>query len=822
MSLIENLLPQRFEIIGELGRGGSSVVFHARDTQRDQEVAVKVLLREGEEDRFQREAERLAGLSHPNVVSFLEVGHHEGRDFLVMEYLEMGDLTTYIKNHSVVQILRLFSQICDGLAHLHDRGIVHRDIKPANILVNRAGRPKITDLGVARHVERNTRLTQAGTILGTYSYLAPEQILSSTVGPRADIYSLGICLFTSLTGRKPFEADNEFKMLKAHLEETPPSIREFLPEAPESLDALVQQMLAKDEEDRPRSARAVADMLQECIRDLENQNREDLQPVWEEKIEGLPEDQRSVLLAITYLKDDATFENVCQATPFSEDKTDRCLEALLQDRLIDSPTDDRFSLRFPEETIQTRLTPRLKKLFASRLAVLSDSRDQSLQRGSTTLEPPPQVAYESAAIDLLEVEENAAKADPGATTVDPREEVTVIGNHTLFIKEEETVSEPEVAPPPTPPEPKRSVPVEKPKAEKAASVASKPRWVLISVCMMLMGILLAGAGQWYWAHSASLVISTNPEGAKVEVNGHEMGVTPIVVEQLRPGIQAVDVVLEGHREVNDRIELGFMQKQEAHYTLDARVGKLLLTLKPRDASVKIDDQVYGVINSDLILASGKHQLEVTKDGFQDYRSELSISEDSPLEVEVKLAPIVANIEVTSVPKGADVTLDGDNKGKTPLTLENVPFGTHEVAVRLKGHDRVNRTVEVKSSDAVKVEAELTELPGALVVTSEPSGAKLKLNGEVKGNTPQTISGLKAGEYSLSLSKDGYNVVQEKKAVVAGEESKAHYALRLKVVARPVPPPPSRPYTPPPTYQPPPYRPPPPSRPPPGGQPWIIE
>ena len=139
MSLIENLLPDRFEILGELGRGGTSVVFHARDKERDQEVAVKVLLREAEEHRFQREAERLASLNHPNVVGFLEVGQHEGRDFLVMEYLEMGDLTSYVQGLSVIQILQLFSQVCDGLAHLHDKGIVHRDIKASNIFLR--GRP---------------------------------------------------------------------------------------------------------------------------------------------------------------------------------------------------------------------------------------------------------------------------------------------------------------------------------------------------------------------------------------------------------------------------------------------------------------------------------------------------------------------------------------------------------------------------------------------------------------------------------------------------------------------------------------------------------
>ena len=159
MRVNDDLLPDRFEVLGELGRGGTSVVYHALDRGKDREVAVKVLLKGTEEDRFQREAERLAALSHPNVVAFLEVGRHGEQDFLVMEYLEMGDLATYTENLSVQEILRLFSQICDGLAHIHDHGIVHRDLKPANILVSKTGQPKITDLGVARQMEQNTRLT---------------------------------------------------------------------------------------------------------------------------------------------------------------------------------------------------------------------------------------------------------------------------------------------------------------------------------------------------------------------------------------------------------------------------------------------------------------------------------------------------------------------------------------------------------------------------------------------------------------------------------------------------------------------------------------
>ena len=227
--------------------------------------------------------------------------------------------------------------------------------------------PENADSELARRMEQSTRLTQAGTILGTYSYLAPEQILSSNVGPQADIYSLGICLFATLTGRNPFEATNQFAMLRAHLEEKPPSLQEFIPQAPAVLCSLLQTMLAKEPEERPPSARSVADILGEAIRELGIRADEDLRPLSEQRLEELPDDERSVLLAVTYLGDSATPARVGRVAFFSEEKTGRCLEKLLKRRMVDSPTGESFSLNFCEETVEMRLTPRVRRLFAERL-----------------------------------------------------------------------------------------------------------------------------------------------------------------------------------------------------------------------------------------------------------------------------------------------------------------------------------------------------------------------------------------------------------------------------------------------------------------------
>ena len=797
MNSRENLLPDRYQILGELGRGGTSVVFHARDSELEREVAVKVLLEGTQEDRFKKEAERLSSLSHPNVVSFLEVGQHEGHDYLVMEYLEMGDLSSFVRGLGIGEIIELFCQVCDGLAHLHDKGIVHRDIKPANILVNREGCPKVADLGVARQVEANTKMTQAGTILGTYSYLAPEQIVTSDVTASADLYSLGICLFIALTGRKPFEADNEFNMLRAHLEEKPPSIKEFLPQAPESLAELVSKMLAKEPKDRPRSARMVIDYLQTSLRELKDAGTEETQPAWNDMIEELSEDHRSVLLAVTYLGSEATFERVCAVSPFSEDKTDLCLEGLLQDNLITSPTEDSFSLNCPEETVSSRLTPRLKKLFANRLGTMASSA-------------------ELAAV---------VSEDSPTPTPTPREAQTAVASTTAPIAEEPV--EPKPTPEPVIESPK-VVTVEE-KALEAASKKSGSRWPLMAALFLFLGVALAIGGQYYYNHSAALYLTSQPEGAKVTVDGLDKGVTPIEVSALKPGTHAVSVSLDGFKQRSESVELGFQQHQEEHYALVPQVGHLHLTVVPKDAHVKIGDKDYGQVLSELELSAREHTLVISKKGFETNKVELEVIADKTVEKEVVLEPVAAQVKIDTQPEKAVVYLDGVKVGKSPVKLAKVAYGSHKLKVVKKGHETYHHKFEVKTSEDLRITRKLKRVWCVLEVTSKPSEATLKVNGKIVGKTPKSLSELDPGEVTVIVNKDGYNAATKVVKIAPGSTKSLDFALDKIVVAPPPvyrPPPPTYrppPRTPPPTYRPPPptYRPPP-RTPPPTSNPWDVK
>ena len=255
-------LPLRYQLVRELGRGGMGVVYLARDAEFG-EVAIKLLPPHGtqseESRRFQREARDLAGLSHPNVVRLLEAGEGQDRDFIVMEYVGGGCLKDVAGQTTLRETLEIFEQVCQGLAYIHEQGLVHRDLKPDNILLTPERRVKITDFGIARRVEQRTKLTQVGSILGTCDYLPPEQIASSQVGQAADLYALGVCLFEAVTGRLPFVEDMEFRVLQAHVKTPPPVPSTLRAGLPPALDDLIGQLLQKRPEQRPENATRVAE-----------------------------------------------------------------------------------------------------------------------------------------------------------------------------------------------------------------------------------------------------------------------------------------------------------------------------------------------------------------------------------------------------------------------------------------------------------------------------------------------------------------------------------------------------------------------------------
>src|SRR5215471_18263351 len=254
-----------------------SSVFRARDLQLDRQVAIKILheryVSEPEYvERFRHEARAVAQLSHPNIVTVIDRGEDEGRQYIVFEHVEGENLKELVVRSGRLPLRRsveLALAVADGLAFAHDHGLVHRDVKPQNVLLSREGEVKVTDFGIARSLHVDHGMTQTGTVLGTGEYLAPEQASGRAVSPATDVYSLGVVLWELLTGDVPFTGENFVAVALQHVNDPPPSLQEKRPDAPWRLDAAVERALAKDPARRFPSMAAFAAELRACLVELE-------------------------------------------------------------------------------------------------------------------------------------------------------------------------------------------------------------------------------------------------------------------------------------------------------------------------------------------------------------------------------------------------------------------------------------------------------------------------------------------------------------------------------------------------------------------------
>lgn len=263
------ILRGRYRLETEIGRGGMGVVYRATDLELLRQVAVKVVLEIDSEDarqRLIREARSAASLNHPNIVSVYDVGVSHDLPFFVMEYV-MGASLAKRPRAELASIVAVASQICGALGHAHTNSVVHRDLKPENILLTNDGTVKLADLGLAVSPS-GARISKSGLIIGTASYMAPEQALGRPVDGRADLYALGVLLYELATGRLPFEGDDPLAVISQHIHAAvvPPSV--LVPSLPLGLESIILRLLEKSPEERFASAGEVAAALQNSLTDV--------------------------------------------------------------------------------------------------------------------------------------------------------------------------------------------------------------------------------------------------------------------------------------------------------------------------------------------------------------------------------------------------------------------------------------------------------------------------------------------------------------------------------------------------------------------------
>ena len=266
-----------FDVGDVLGVGTVGTIYRATEKATGQQVAIKKLHPGVSQDpliraRFRREMSILERLSHPHIVSYFGGGEDDGTLFYVMELIDGGTVKSLLQIKGVFDwqiVAELTRQISSALQYAHNHGVIHRDLKLSNLFLTRTGEVKLGDFGIARDLDLSD-LTAAGMTVGTHAYMAPEQITADqAVSGKADLYSLGCCLFEMLVGRTPFQGDNFAQLFEQHLRSPAPHVRDFVRSCPPEMDAIIDRLLEKNPEDRPFNARQVQALMLHLVADAD-------------------------------------------------------------------------------------------------------------------------------------------------------------------------------------------------------------------------------------------------------------------------------------------------------------------------------------------------------------------------------------------------------------------------------------------------------------------------------------------------------------------------------------------------------------------------
>jgi serine/threonine protein kinase len=269
-----------YKILAPLGQGGMARVYKARQENLDREVAIKVLppwfaADRNFVERFNQEAKLVGRLSHPNIVTVHDASEYNHNLYIVMQLVDGGTLKQRLdqlqalgKTLDIVEANRIFSQLASALSYAHDHGIIHRDVKPVNVLMDRSGRPILSDFGIAKALAGSKDLTRQGAGVGTPEYMSPEQCQGGPVDGRADIYALGVMLFEALTGRLPFLGDNYPALAHSHIYEMPPHPSLINPHIGPAVAQVIQTALMKNPAQRYQRASDMAQALDGAMKSL--------------------------------------------------------------------------------------------------------------------------------------------------------------------------------------------------------------------------------------------------------------------------------------------------------------------------------------------------------------------------------------------------------------------------------------------------------------------------------------------------------------------------------------------------------------------------
>jgi len=735
----------RYEISGELGRGAMGVVYLATDPVIGRTVAVKTLQLSEEGTgmsraellaRFQTEARAAGHLAHPNIVIIFDAGEEDGLFFITMELVEGKSLQGLLDSSQMFplpRVLRIMEQTCSALQFAHDRNIVHRDIKPANLMLTPDDTVKITDFGTAKILQFGT-VQQTAQVMGTPSYMSPEQIKGKVVDGRTDIFSLGVVLYEMVTGEKPFPGQNITTVIYKIVNEEPIAPRDIDSSIHPGLNAVIMKSLAKEPAARYQSCRELFDDLRN-YRSLGSAGN----PNATLPAGGLP---------LNDLLGNSSDDTQMAAT-----------SGALASR-ASHPSQTPVVRR--TGTILPVSAPNKSNAFATILAALLLLA--VIAFGAMKIRPIFQAAQQQ-----NRGRESASPTTPGITPTEPAKSDDSAVDTPAF-------SDLSTNPPAT-------LDFVAPPANKSAAVSSRPATSsfpsLSPAAAEYKGRLEQLAAEKNLRSRLAIKGSANTLMLSGKLRPSEHGDLLKFLRSAPAGVQVVD-------------DIQYDDSPNAASSDDSKHP----AATPGFAAIHVISNVIGATaslsGSDRSAARqcetpcgfsglppGNYNLQVVKSGFQPVRTALQLEAGKSIDQRLQLEPLEQGLLVTSEPPGADVFINGDKQsGQTPVRLALAP-GKYNLVLRMPGYEAFLDAVQVGDDGQSKVDAELHPKTGHVAwaqVDSSPSGAEIWVDGVSTGQrTPARVE-IPSGIHTIALKLEGYRPARS--PVQASEGGTVNVSRRL--------------------------------------------
>ena len=755
----------RYEILSELGRGAMGVVYRAMDPVIGRTVAVKTI-RLSEEGtgltrpelltRFQTEARAAGLLTHPNIVVVYDAGEENGLYFITMELVEGKSLQALLDGgHAfpVPRVIRILEQTCSALQIAHERNIVHRDIKPANLMLTADDTVKVTDFGTAKILQFGT-VQQTTHVMGTPSYMSPEQVKGRPVDGRSDIFSLGVMLYEMLTGEKPFPGQSITTVIYKIVNEDPVPPRQINPSIHPGLNDIVLRALAKEPELRYQSCREMLEDLRN-YRALggNNERNPDATMISPRPGATLPLNVEAAGMRGMHVDDPMTAATV----------------RALQNR-AGGPSQTPVVRR--TGTVQPIEPPKKQNTFATVMAALL--LIGVIVYGVNRLRPELKAARErnNSAQPEAVTDATSAQSPSGKDAPTDQSSATVTAPTTISV--------PDLGPPQTPPP--TPAPAEEPKTaalQPAAAPAKKPVLVTKPPVDVKKPEAALNADALEYKGRIEQAIADRGLNGRVEIAG--IGNTLTLSGKLRPAehasllnfmhnapgaVHIVDDILyddaplpaseagnaDGHPVPSKGLGA-------VHVLTDVIAAKA--TLFGPGGHALHECQTPCSFNN---LFPERYSLQVQKDGYLQVQTALQIKANQSQDQKIHLEALAKGVYITSKPAGADIFINGAKQsGQTPASLPLAP-GHYDLVLRLPGYDPYVGEVQVKDNVQTTLDAELKERAQSAhvawaQVSTTPEGAEIIVDGNPTGQVSPSRVQIPSGTHVIALKLNGFQVVR---------------------------------------------------------------